>query len=251
MQKRRILEYAVSVAAVLIAVVITVLSEPWIARQTLFVFLGAVMLATMYGGLLPGLVALGLAAVMTATFVVAPLNQIRMEDGGARWILFQIVAFLVVLMTASRRTAMTRVHETGERLRLALEVARTGVWDYSRQSNELWCSPGLLAMLGLAEWRRLDFDGFLKLVHEEDREIFAQALERVISDKVDYEIDFRTVRPDGSIRYLAMRGRSYSPSRGGERHVVGVMTDRTSVMPAVSVTGRRLMRSTLDPVQTP
>jgi hypothetical protein len=37
---------------------------------------------------------------------------------------------------------------------------------------------------------------------------------------------------------------------GGARRIVGVVTDRTNQMPAVSVTGRKLIRSTLDPVQS-
>lgn len=250
MQKRRLLEYAVSVLSVLTAVAITVLSEPWIARQTLFVFLGAVIVATIYGGLIPGLLALGLAAVATALVVIAPLNQFRMDDGLPRWVLFQIIAFIVILIIASRRNVMIRLGQSSERLRLALEVARTGVWDYSRETGQFWMSSGLLAMLGHPEWQSLSYDEFLKSIHAEDREIFSQALDRTVNDKVDYEIDFRVVRPDGAVRYLAMRGRSYASMFGGGRRIVGVVTDRTNLMPAVSVTGRKLIQSTADPVQS-
>jgi hypothetical protein len=47
-----------------------------------------------------------------------------------------------------------------------------------------------------------------------------------------------------------MRGRSYASMFGGARRVVGVVTDRTNQMPAVSVTGRKLARSTADPIQS-
>jgi PAS domain S-box-containing protein len=250
MQKRRLFEYAVSVLAVLTAVAITVLSEPWIARQTLFVFLGAVILSTIYGGLIPGLLALGLAAIATALVVIAPLNQFRMDDGLPRWILFQIVAFIVILIIASRRNVMIRLGESSERLRLALEVARTGVWDYSRETGQLWMSQGLITMLGYPESQAFTYDEFLKAVHPEDREIFSQALDRIVNDKVDYETDFRIVRPDGAVRYLVMRGRSYASMFGGARRIVGVVTDRTNLMPAVSVTGRKLVQSSADPVQS-
>ena len=69
---------------------------------------------------------------------------------------------------------------------------------------------------------------FLALIHPEDRERVRQALERALSEGEIYEEEFRIVRPDGSISWLADKGRMTSGSEGQPVSMAGVLRDITA-----------------------
>jgi PAS domain-containing protein len=238
MQQRRILEYGVSVLLVALAATLTVLSDQLISTQTLLVILGSVVLATLFGGERPGLLALTLAAIATAFVMVDPQAAMAVGDV-LRWGLFVVVGLLLVRITSDRRQAIRRLRESDARLRLVLEVAHTGIWDYERRSGEVWISPGLERMLGLQEGQSITYEQFLSFVHPDDLDLLKQAVERTFADRVDYEIDFRVILDDDTTRTLAMRGRTYTALSGAQR-LVGVVTDRT---PFLTLAARPAIRS--------
>ena len=49
-------------------------------------------------------------------------------------------------------------------------------------------------------------------VHPDDRAVRAAAIQRALATGGTYESEFRVILPDGSVRWIAARGRSPSPS---------------------------------------
>jgi len=227
---RRFSHYVLAVASVLVALAATKLIALVDQQPTLFVFLGAIMISALIGGMLPGLIALGLSAVISSLFVFPPTGSFEIANYGflIRWIVFQVIGLLIIVVSSSRRGVAERLKETDQRLRLALDAAHVGVWDYSFETGDFWVSSELGVLFSQSpQWFKPTFDEFLKLIHPEDREFFHQAVLRTVADRVDYEVDFRIIRPDGSIHWLMTRGRGYTGSSGSKR-IVGVISDNAT-----------------------
>lgn len=102
-------------------------------------------------------------------------------------------------------------HRTGiqdmERLQKAQELSGIGTWELHVPSDTLWCSPHLVAMLGLdpAEGGRTDLPFFERFVHEDDLGRLHKVREQAIADQEPREVDIRIVRKDGAERTLDVR----------------------------------------------
>src|SRR6266581_4000182 len=72
-----------------------------------------------------------------------------------------------------------------------------------------------------------NFDGFYKLVHPEDRERTARIANEALRGGVDYESQFRIVRPDGVVRTVHNQARVDRDGAGRPVRVIGVCQDIT------------------------
>ena len=225
--KKRLFQYLVAIGVVLVCLLATTLMQRMDQKPTLFVFLGAVMVAAAVGGLGPGLLAVALSALISAYYVLTPAQSF--QGSWIRWLAFQLIGLLIVSLHASRRAVAERLSATDQRLRLAMDAGRIGVWDYAIETNALWISDGLAQILNQdPKWFKPTFSELLAMIHAEDRELFHQTVLRTITDRVDYEVDFRIHRPDGSMRWFVTRGRGYIAATSGEKHVVGVISESSN-----------------------
>jgi PAS domain S-box-containing protein len=101
-----------------------------------------------------------------------------------------------------------------EHLRLATEGGRIGTWSWNMAEDCLTCSDSMMAMRGRAGDQPAGFEGFLENVHPEDRDKKRSALNDAVESHCDYDIELRVVWPDGSVRWLAERGRPYYDKSG-------------------------------------
>jgi hypothetical protein len=127
-----------------------------------------------------------------------------------------------------RKHAETALRESEEHLRVALEAARMGTWEWNILTGEVKWSGNMTSLFGLAPGA---FDGayatFLNAVHSEDRERVSQALARAVAEKIPYDIEFRVVWPDGTIRWAASKGQVFYDAVGKAVRMVGVDLDIT------------------------
>jgi PAS domain S-box-containing protein len=66
-----------------------------------------------------------------------------------------------------------------------------------------------------------------RLWHPEDRELADRTIDDAVREKRDYEMDVRVVRPDGSIRYVHIRGQPVFDQTGTTDEYIGVVMDIT------------------------
>ena len=71
------------------------------------------------------------------------------------------------------------------------------------------------------------FDQWLSRIHPEDRDKFKVASERTFAEKVDCDIEFRLVKPDGTIKHIHGIGHPVLSPTGELVQVVGTMVDVT------------------------
>ncbi|HWI56340.1 MAG TPA: MASE1 domain-containing protein [Bacillota bacterium] len=129
-----------------------------------------------------------------------------------------------------RIRAEAALHESDERLRLALAASKMGTWmvEWS-QPPRLVLSLELEGIFGLSPG---EFKGtreaFLELVHPEDREAISQASAKVIQAKTDYEQEFRFLPRGRAAGWMLLRGRACHDVQGQPVRVIGVGIDITA-----------------------
>ncbi|WP_414590431.1 PAS domain-containing protein [Anabaena sp. CCY 9614] len=113
-------------------------------------------------------------------------------------------------------------------LRMALEAVRMGIWHWNLLSNQITWSDTLHALYG---WEKDTFDGsyetFFDCVHPQDQNFVKSIEQQAIANGVDYEIEFRVVWPDGSIHWLASKGKVFHDPSGVAIRMSGVEIDIT------------------------
>jgi PAS domain S-box-containing protein len=115
---------------------------------------------------------------------------------------------------------------TMKRLQLATKVANIGIWDYIIPENKLVWDESMFRLYGLdAGTPNTTMEFWLSLVHPEDRIHANTDGLAVIEQGHDYEVEFRIVRPDGSLRWLKAMGQLFKDSEGRPYRVVGLNYD--------------------------
>jgi PAS domain S-box-containing protein len=138
-------------------------------------------------------------------------------------------------LTAAFNLMLTRIGESNaelaaseQRLRLALEGSQTGTWDWNTVTDHISWDDYMYPLYGRS---RAEFDGkpatFQKFIHPEDRERVRHATMVALTEKRDLDIGFRIMAADGSIRYMASRGRAFYDEQGNPLHMSGVSLDVT------------------------
>jgi PAS domain S-box-containing protein len=101
------------------------------------------------------------------------------------------------------------------RLRLALEAAQMGTWQWDLPSGRVTWDEQLEAMYGLAPGT---FDGrfetYQALLHADDRERVARAVNDGIQNDKPWHFDHRVTWPDGTVHWLEGRGEPWHDDTG-------------------------------------
>ncbi|MBY6015939.1 PAS domain-containing protein [Qipengyuania gaetbuli] len=118
------------------------------------------------------------------------------------------------------------LREERERLRLALEVAKIGVWEYEPTSDKTVLDKTERELLDLDEDEGNTMEPILARLPSEDRDRVNNALRRAMDGESDYDEVFALPLKDGGTRYLHGLGRRIMSSEGAK--FIGVTYDITS-----------------------
>jgi len=125
----------------------------------------------------------------------------------------------------ANRVALDEARELLER---AERSSRTGSWIYeTAEPTSLRCSPECVRVLGPAAGTPITVESFFAMVHPDDDERVHDALERALDDHRSYDIHYRIVDPDGSVRWLRAWADPECDERGEPVRVLGVVQDVT------------------------
>ncbi|MBK7875846.1 MAG: PAS domain-containing protein [Planctomycetes bacterium] len=113
-------------------------------------------------------------------------------------------------------------------LHLAFEAERLGVWSFDDEARTLTWSAGFADLVGgSAEPGSGPFDAFLARLHAEDRARLVDAFVNARSDAGPFACEVRILHPDGSHRWVLLRGRPRPDETGGGTRFAGIATDVT------------------------
>ena len=123
-----------------------------------------------------------------------------------------------------------RGRQRAAELGTAATAAGIGTWEWNFADDSLVWDDVLLKLFGLTpETFGGRIDSFNAAVHPEDLPEVTRALTEAIATSGVYEAQFRILRPDGAVRWIAARGK---PSPGPEGRIdrfVGAVTDLTAL----------------------
>ena len=110
----------------------------------------------------------------------------------------------------------------------AQRLTHTGAWATNAVPEPVYWSEELFRLYGLDPQQGFPtHEQAVERVHPEDRDRYVKAFHRVIYQKVDSDVEFRTVLPDGTIRYLYGLGHPILNTNGDVVEVVGTTVDIT------------------------
>ena len=113
-------------------------------------------------------------------------------------------------------------------LRMALEAARMGTWDWDVLSNKMTCCDNLELLFGLEQNSfESTYAAFIQCVYPEDRNFISRSVMQAIREGAEYDIEFRFVARDGSLRWAASKGVVFRDSSGVALRMSGVTIDIT------------------------
>ncbi len=125
-----------------------------------------------------------------------------------------------------QKRAQEALKQSEEQLRLALEAANMGAWDYDVLTGAVTWSSSLEAIHGLAPGGfGGTFDDYLRDIHPEDREDVLKSLKSTIEQGAEHDIEYRIVLGDGSIRWVEGKGEAIRDETGKAIHMTGVCMD--------------------------
>ncbi|WP_334938340.1 PAS domain-containing protein [Nostoc sp.] len=126
-----------------------------------------------------------------------------------------------------RQQIETNLRESEERIRLATTAAEMGMWFWNITTNELIWTEKCKQLFGLNPEVEMDYELFLNCVHPEDHQRINQAIARSFKEKVEYDIEYRSLWSDGSIHWIAAKGRIFCDAEGKPVKMMGTAQDIT------------------------
>jgi PAS domain S-box-containing protein len=199
---------------------------------TLLVFITSILLALVLSNALQRGISSPILALADTAKIVSERRDysVRAPKTGRDELGLLTEAFNHMLTRIEEQTVALREGE--ERLRLALEASRTGTWLWHVKTNNLtwdrpWDenTPGPLGLKGGVFVGSLET--FLDLIQPEDRTTVQEAIQAALKQKTDLTSEFRVIWPDGSVHYLAVRGKCFYDETGSPLRMTGVTVDIT------------------------
>lgn len=111
----------------------------------------------------------------------------------------------------------------------AQRIARLGSWEWDIASNTLQWSDEMYRIFGLApqEGLKITYEIFLQAVHPEDRQSVDAKVRDALEQKCNYDIDYRILLPDGSLRHTHAQAEVHFTRDGQPFEMLGTVQDIT------------------------
>jgi two-component system CheB/CheR fusion protein len=118
--------------------------------------------------------------------------------------------------------------ESKERLKLAVDAAGLGTWDYNTLTGELICDHRCKEMFNLSAKDSITYQRFINLIHANDKIKVDKALKNALAGHNDgeYDEEFRTIESiDKKSKWLKFKGKAYFDIDGVAYRFVGTSLD--------------------------
>ncbi|MCE5335349.1 MAG: PocR ligand-binding domain-containing protein, partial [Desulfobacteraceae bacterium] len=145
-----------------------------------------------------------------------------------------------------RKRAERTLKESEERLRMALEGASDGIWDWDLRTGQTYFSPRYFTMLGYdPDEYPSRFESWKNLLHPDDRDAAERAALRGIEEDSWFAIEFRMKAKNGDYHWILGRGKVAETDETGKAvRVAGSHTDITARKRAEEALQRRIVALT-------
>ncbi|MEB3210745.1 MAG: PAS domain S-box protein [Leptolyngbyaceae bacterium] len=129
-----------------------------------------------------------------------------------------------------RRQTEAALRQSEDRLRMAVESARLGIWNWNLTTNELMWDTGCKQMFGLSPDVDITIDVFFDALHPDDKNWVYQVVQRVLDPSSGgyYNIDYRVIGIEDDVeRWISAKGQAYYDTDGTPLRFSGIVLDIT------------------------
>ncbi|GHO62780.1 hypothetical protein KSC_016720 [Ktedonobacter sp. SOSP1-52] len=112
-------------------------------------------------------------------------------------------------------------------VKLAVEASGVGAWNWDLVTNQIQMTDQGKVLFGLSLDDLMTYERFLALLHPDDRKRVEDLIARALIEQADYCTEYRMIWPDGSMHWLAARGRGCFDIQGQPTHMIGTVRDIT------------------------
>ncbi len=128
-----------------------------------------------------------------------------------------------------------KYEELDNRMRVALESANAGIWDFDIVNNTLFWDENMYELYQVnKEDFSGDFEAWEKTVHPEDKERSLMELQQAIEGTKPFNTEFRVKTADNSVRHIHGFGKVFRDEAGKAIRMIGANTDISRIKKADS-----------------
>ena len=135
---------------------------------------------------------------------------------------------LLAVAIDDERRSKEALRVSEERMSLAVESAQMALWDWDVANDRVWMTDEGRKFFGFEPGEPLHLTANLGgRVHPDDRAVRATAIQHALETRGSYEAEYRIILPDGSVRWIAARGRPSPAVEDAPPRILGVSMDIT------------------------
>ncbi len=258
--------YGIALVSVASALTLSQLPAVHLQDAPVSLFLCAVILSAWFGGIGPGLLAVTLSVLAFNYYFLPPIHSLTLKtDEIPRLVIFAVSALFVGALSAAQRNATESLIRTRDDLKVTVEQLRRSNEALQAESRErkfaeqslrrsegylaeaqrlthtgswVWNVAGRDALYLSDEWYRIygfdpeegppPWEQRLQRIHLEDRARWQEAIDRAVTEKSGYDVEFRILPPDGNVKYIHTVGHSVLNASGDLVQFVGSSSDITA-----------------------
>jgi two-component system, LuxR family, sensor kinase FixL len=157
------------------------------------------------------------------------LTQAPSENALALQLFILMAATPLLLLAAAiddERRSKEALLASEERMSLAAESAQMALWDWDVANDRIWIDDK--GLFGFEPNAPIDHATLAGSVHPDDRAVRSIAIHKALTNGGSYESEFRVILRDGSVRWIAARGRSVVQAANAvPARILGVAMDIT------------------------
>lgn len=129
---------------------------------------------------------------------------------------------------SDRKLSEAALQKSEEQLRLALEFAQIGSWDWDLTTNQIVWDQNHFRLLGVdPETVTASYQNWRDLVHPDDVLQVEAAIQHTLQTHTTFAAEYRVIHPDGSLHWVIGKGRAIYDVDGKPIRMVGVILDIT------------------------
>lgn len=124
-----------------------------------------------------------------------------------------------------KRAAATR-QSIEQRMRMAVDAAQMGIWDWDIQTQEVTWSNRFANIFGIGTLCGT-FDILESCLHPSDRAMMRDRILKAFETRSDYHDEYRVVWADGTVHWIEARGRAIDDQQNNSHRMTGTVLDIT------------------------
>jgi PAS domain S-box-containing protein len=110
----------------------------------------------------------------------------------------------------------------------AQHIAKLGSWEWDVAANKVSWSDELYRIYGLQPHEfDVTYESSFAFVHPDDRKFVESTIEQTLHDRMHPNLEYRIIRPDGTVRMLQANGRVTNDDSGRTIKILGTVLDIT------------------------